>query len=483
MIRKIAFLALLGLLFCSCDSSRGSRAAAGEVRSFDGSSNSLVSVDMGKAGVELLRFMDARYEDGVGEPMVKDMPNPRTISNKIFAQSRSIPNKQGLTSIVWQWGQFIDHDMDLSPESDPTEFFSITIPAGDKWFDPQGTGKQQMSIHRSIYSTTGGVRQQMNMISAWIDASNVYGFNQARADWLRSKSSGKLKVSEGNMLPFNDGTQVNAGRDPFSKQAFVAGDVRANEQLGLIAFHTLFVREHNRLAIEIAKKNPEFTDEQVYQRARKFVGAYLQSITFNEFLPALLGPHAPRAYSGYNNTIDPSIMNEFSTAIFRLGHSMVATDMLRRDELGNPIPQGDLKLRDAFFRPDKIFETGIDPFIAGLAHQTMEEVDAKIVDDLRNMLFGPPGAGGLDLATLNIMRGREHGLPDYNSLRAVFGLETLNSFDEITSNSELAKSLEETYGDINNIDAWVGALSEDHIEGGNVGQLVAVGILKQLTSL
>ena len=90
---------------------------------------------------------------------------------------------------------------------------------------------------------------------------------------------------------------------------FLAGDVRANEQVGLLAFHTLFVREHNRLADKIVKKYkralPSGTserDEHIYQLARKIVGAELQAITYNEFLPALLGPMAPSMvkYTGYN---------------------------------------------------------------------------------------------------------------------------------------------------------------------------------------
>ncbi len=73
---------------------------------------------------------------------------------------------------------------------------------------------------------------------------------------------------------------------------FLAGDIRANEQVGLTSVHTLFMREHNRLADLIKAVDPGLSDEDIYQKARKIVGAQMQIITYNEFLPALLGDAA-----------------------------------------------------------------------------------------------------------------------------------------------------------------------------------------------
>ena len=157
---------------------------------------------------------------------------------------------------------------------------------------------------------------------------------------------------------------------------FVAGDVRANEQVGLTALHTLFVREHNRLAADIAAGEPSLTGEQVYQQARRMVIAEVQAITFNEFVPALLGPDALARYRGYNPAVNASIMNEFSTAAFRLGHTLVSQTILRLDANGNEIASGHLPVRDAFFAPQRLIaECGIDPVLRGLASPRRQELD------------------------------------------------------------------------------------------------------------
>jgi hypothetical protein len=389
--------------------------------------------------------------------------------------------------MVWQWGQFLDHDISLTPEHEPYEDYSIVLPIGDEMFDPEGSGTVTIPMGSSIYDETTGTdrsnpRQQMNMITSWIDGSAVYGSNKDRSLWLRSGVGGKLKVSEGNLLPFNDGSQDNAGG--FSTNLFIAGDVRANEQIGLTAMHTLFMREHNRLCDEIKAENPEWTDEEIYQRARKIVGAIIQAITFNEFLPALLGEASFPEYNGYNPELDASISNEFSTALYRFGHSMLTSLILRLDSDGNEIPEGHLALRDAFFSPDRVLhEGGIEPILRGLATQYMEEVDTRLVDEVRNFLFGPPGSGGFDLASLNIQRGRDHGLPDYNTLRIAFGLEPVQSFSEITSNDELARALEDIYGSVSVLDPWIGSLAENHLPGSSVGELIRTGLVDQFIRL
>ena len=89
---------------------------------------------------------------------------------------------------------------------------------------------------------------------------------------------------------------------------------------------------------------------------------------------------------------------------------------------------------------------------------------------MRNFLFGPPGAGGLDLAALNIQRGRDHGLPDYNSARVQMGLGAVTSFAQISSSAEIQARLAAAYATVDDIDLWVGGLAEDHVNGGSVGE-------------
>ncbi len=167
--------------------------------------------------------------------------------------------------------------------------------------------------------------------------------------------------------------------------------------------HTLFVREHNRLAEKIAKIHPHLSGEKIYQKARRIVAAQMQVITYKEFLPVLLGPNAILEYKGYQPGVDSSISNEFSTAAFRLGHSLLSPQILRLNKNSKEIKYGHLALRDAFFAPNRIIdEGGIDPLLRGLAKQAYQDLDVLIIDDVRDFLFGQPGEGGFDLASLNI---------------------------------------------------------------------------------
>jgi len=259
----------------------------------------------------------------------------------------------------------------------------------------------------------------------------------------------------------------------------LAGDIRANENVALTAMQTLWVREHNRIADQIAAEDPSLSDEAIYQRARAIVTAEIQAITYNEFLPVLLGPQAIRPYHGYDPSVNPGIANIFSTAAYRFGHSMLPSELLRLNDDGSVIEAGNLSLRSAFFAPQELVDQGIDSVLLGAASQESQEIDTQIVDDVRNFLFGPPGAGGFDLASLNIQRGRDHGLPDYNQTRSDLGLEPVSRFADITSDPEVQAALEQVYGDVDNIDVWVGGLAEDHVPGSSVGKLLQTVLVDQ----
>ncbi|MCA9293753.1 MAG: hypothetical protein KDA20_08065 [Phycisphaerales bacterium] len=473
----------------------GTSVASTNFRTMDGTGNNLTpAFDLwGSSEIQLMRMTGSMY-DGDGSTPMGNRPNPRTISNLVFNQPSSMQNANNLSDFVWQWGQFLDHDIDLSRDNSG-EAFNIVVPSGDAHFLPGDVIPLQRSgFDPSTGTSAANPRQQMNGITSWIDGSNVYGSDDARATWLRETNPlklGQLRVQAsafGDMMPFNDGSMENAGGPGTS--LLVGGDIRANEQVGLTSMHTLFVREHNRLAEQIATANPSLSSDEVYERARCIVGAEMQAITFNEFLPALVGTSNIPAYGGYDDSINPSIRNEFSTALYRIGHTMLSPELKRIGADGNVIAEGNLALRDAFFRPDRLFtEGGIDPVLRGLASQAMQEVDAKMVDDVRSFLFGPPGAGGLDLAALNIQRGRDHGLPDYNTVRSAYGLSAIGSFDDLTTDAALAAALRAAYGqtagtdNVQLLDVWVGALAEDHMPGAAVGELVAVGLIEQFTAL
>jgi hypothetical protein len=465
-------------------------------RSIDGYNNNLIHKDWGSAGVNQLNPGTVGFADGISEPAGQDRPNPRLISNSLFMQNTLANDPRGLSAYCWVWGQFIDHDITLVNDH-ASEGVSISIPAGDVFFDPAGTGSVTIPIKRSGYDPLTGTgtdnpRQFVNSISAYIDASAVYGSDEERAMWLRTFSDGKLKTAKGNLLPWNtmsgeydspiDPTAPGMAMPlPFVKKWFVAGDVRANENPFLAAMHTLWVREHNRLCDVVKLEHPAWTDEQIYQHARKLVGGQLQAIVYEEWLP-VMGIYLPSF--NYNPATNAGILNVFSAAAYRYGHTTINSILVRMDNNGNYIPQGDILLRDAFFNPGATTTVGgIEPYLIGMATVVQQDFDCKVVDDLRNFLFGAPGAGGMDLAAVNIARGRERGLPDYNTVRSDFGLAPVTGFSQLSADPLMNQTFEFIYGDVNKIDPWVGMLAEKHMPDALYGETAMTIIGQQFLAL
>jgi peroxidase len=378
------------------------------------------------------------------------------------AQEHLVPNARRVSDFLWQWGQFIDHDMDLTPSIDPAEPFNIPVPLGDPFFDPNCTGTQFIELNRSLYEMINGVREQINIDTAYIDASMVYGSDEARAQELRRlDGSGKLKTSAGELLPYNiHGLPNVPTNDAFF---FLAGDLRSNEQLGLTAMHTLFVREHNFWADVFHAAQPNLNDDEIYLRARAVVGAEIQIITYRDFLPLLLSDNPLTRYRGYRPEVNAGIANVFSGAAFRVGHTLLSPQLLRLDNHNQSI--GDISLADAFFNPTQISSIGIEPYLRGLAKQRPQEVDAYVVDPVRNFLFGQPGQGGFDLVSLNMQRGREHGLPRYNRVRMDYGLLPYATFAQMNPDPVIQARLAAAYASPDDIDVWLGALAEKHKAG------------------
>ena len=459
------------------------------VASIDGTGNNLQHALWGSAGTDLLRIAAPAYTDGISSPAGANRPNARAISNAVVAQDPEVDiiNSRDLSAFVYAWGQFIDHDMDLTPGG--TTAFNIAVPTGDPSFDPHGTGNVVISLHRSLTdSATGKSKsnpaQQVNTITSFLDGSMVYGSDAVRAAALRTFQGGLMATSAGNLLPFNTAGLPNANDAHIlpNSQLFLAGDVRANENVELTSLQTLFVREHNHQAGLLAAAHPTWTDEQLYQGARAIVIAEIQSITYNEFLPALLGNGALTPYRGYKAWVNPGIANEFSTAAFRFGHSAVGNDVDFMDNDGNEVAD-EMSFAQVFFNPPVLQQTGIDPILKYLASNDMQEIDTHVVDPLRNFLFGAPGQGGMDLASLNIQRGRDNGLASYNDTRIALGLKPAKTFADITSDTTVQAELKSVYGTVDKVDLWVGGLAEDHINGGSMGQTFSKIIADQFQRL
>lgn len=450
-------------------------------RSYDGTKNNLghTKVEWGAVDIALYREIPAAY--GATDPKNamngSNRPSGRAVSNAVSYEPVTTFNSRGLSSFVYIWGQFIDHDITLTPTAN-VESVPILLPATETLFTVP------IPFTRSEVRAGTGVtnaRQQSNLNTAWLDASLVYGCDSIRAKWLRTLVNGKLKTSAGNFLPWNtvdnqytsaiDTTAPSMANDmDHTVKTFVAGDVRASEHPGLASLHTIFVREHNRICDRLLAQGYT-NDELIYQKARKEVGAIIQAITYQEFLPAM-GVTLSN-YNGYRNYVRPDIMNTFATAGYRIGHTMVADDIMMIDNDCEETGLGEMDLMDAFWNPHIVLDYNIEPFLKGFATHTQYETDTKINSVLRDFLFNNPTDSirfGIDLASLNIQRGRDHGLPDYNTVRKYYTGSKVYSFSQITSDPVIAAALQSLYGNVNNIDLWTGILAEDHLPGKSIGK-------------
>jgi hypothetical protein len=518
--------------------------------------NNIANPTQATANTDLLRISPAAYKpvanggDGLNTPsMTYGAPTfvagPRLVSNIVANQAATLfgdpstdintVDGNGLSDFGYTFGQFMDHDMDLTPtqsQAAPTPnpnkdgVDGFPIPSDpNQPSDPIGS----LAFTRSVFDPTTGIttpRQQVNVVTSYLDLSNVYGSTQVVSDALRTFSGGQLKTSPGNLLPYDNTTyftpdQITAlnmandsGALPTS-QLFAAGDVRANENVELTALQTLFMRNHNLIASELQQLKPNWNDEQLFQEARKLNIAEYQNIVYTKYLPDLLGPDAMPAYTGYDPTVNPSIANEFSTVAFRFGHSMLNDNVLRDNNDGSAVGAQTLQLAEDFFDPNLISTTGaIDPLtglvstdigalLKGDADGHSQAVDLMSVSDIRDLLFGngPPGSpSGDDLIARDIWRADDNGIGTYNQLLVAYGLppitnDATNGFDQISSNPQVQQLLEQAYTgatrqtflqngkDAGDINPFIAGLAEDHVPGSDLGPLFTKMLVDQFSRL
>ena len=447
------------------------------------------------------------------------LPGAREISFKLMS-TEEVSADEHYTHYLMQWGQFVDHDLDFSPMAVSNARFSdgrfcnetcdnqapcFPIPVPES--DPRIRRQRCLGMTRSSAMCGSGMtsvfftkimpRTQLNQITSFMDGSNIYGSSEEEAFELRDLSSergllrrGMITPAAKHLLPSNVNSPVDCQIDPNTAHipCFLAGDHRANEQLGLLATHTIWMREHNRIAEQLLLLNPHWDGNTIYHEARKIVGAELQHITYSHWLPKILGPSGMTrlpAYTGYNPNQDASILNPFSTAAFRFGHSLVNPVIYRLNETFQPISWGNLPLHRAFFAPFRIVEEGgIDPVLRGLFGRAGKRVrsDELLNSELTERLFMLAHEISLDLGALNIQRGRDHGLPPYVEYRRLCNLSEVHTFQDMrreVTNQEVLRKLRDIYVHPGNVDLWVGGLVEDPLPGGRVGPTFACIIAEQ----
>ncbi|XP_035989799.1 eosinophil peroxidase-like [Fundulus heteroclitus] len=515
-------------------------------RTATGVCNNLKNSRLGAANTPFTRWLPPQYDDYISQPKGWNrkrkfnnflLPLVRQVSNNILRTTDAgVVNDTEYSHMVTLFGQWNDHDIIFTPTSPSIRSFSnglncdescehsepcnpISIPPGDPRIPsrpdtclPFFRSAPACGTGYSAYNFGGKAnqRQQMNALTAFLDLGQVYGSDEKLALFLRdfTGDAGLLRVNTEfkdygrELLPFHSlDVQVCATRRRITHDSnarevpcFIAGDGRLNENLGLISVHTLFMREHNRLARQLKRLNPHWDSETLYQEARKIMGAYTQLFVFRDHLPHIVGPAAMRhklgRYPGYNPNVDPSISNVFATAAYRFGHLTVQPLSFRLDANYREHPLfPSVPLYKAFFTPWRvIFEGGVDPLLRGLlgGPAKLATQNHMMVDALRERLFQFVRKLALDLGSLDMQRGRDHGLPGYNAWRRFCGLSQPRNqvqLARVLRNTELARKLLQLYGTPENIDVWLGGVSEPFVPGGRVGPLFACLIATQFKKI
>lgn len=511
-------------------------------RTITGWCNNLNNPKFGMSFTQHDRILPSFYDDGYSQPRTYSvlaqlgassrslLPSPRLISTTIHDSKSRLHPRYSLA--LMQFGQFaVDHDLtrtpfsvaidgsllDCSPcdshESVHRDCIPIQIPAKDHFYHSHGTDTKRRCLHfvRSMNGQSGlGPRQQMNAITSYFDASQIYGSDNCEAKSLRLFQGGKLNssvyltanlqrvASVPNARELLPTTKANAECVTPGRTCFHAGDQRASEQPGLSAIHTIFMRLHNYIVGQLGSINRQWSDEKLYQHGRRIVGAISQRIAYNEFVPRLLGlDHAGKydlllketGYSdGYDESCSASTINEFSSAAFRMGHSLVRNSFPLLDKDFVPIGQM-LQLRKAFFNTQRIMTEPqlIDSLLRGIVTTPVESFDNSVSDEVTNHLFEKPKEpfSGMDLVALNIQRGRDHGIRGYNEYRAICNLTKAKTFQDLSNeiSAELITRLEGLYAHVDDIDLFTGGLSESSVHGGLVGPTFACIIGMQFNRL
>jgi Animal haem peroxidase len=450
-------------------------------RTLDGSGNNVDHPRWGEAGTQYPRVAKADYADGIGQ--MRDGPAARYVSNRIFNDvGQNLFSENRVTQWAWAWGQWLDHDFGREQDHprqsapltfnprDPLENFGSLLLSIDFWRNAPAPG--------TGVTTT---RQQINMQSSYIDASNVYGVTPARLDWLRTgpvdgnpaNNGPRLLLGASHYLPRADARgapsaapsmELDGALITTPTKAAVAGDERANENIALTAIHTLFAREHNRLVGRLPNSLPA---ETRFQIARRLVGAEEQYITYEEFLPAL--GIKLRPYRGYRRSVNSSLANEFAVVGYR-AHSMVNGNFDATEPAGtwseakltsfahtgitvkahDGLVTLSIPLAVAYGNPDLLEQVGLGPMLESLGAERQYRNDEQIDDSLRSVLFQTPKPDTpdpsvcgrpvdphcfsfvLDLGATDLQRARDHGMPAYNAMRAAYGLTPKATFEDIT---------------------------------------------------
>ncbi|XP_053983818.1 peroxidasin-like isoform X1 [Hylaeus anthracinus] len=464
-------------------------------RTHTGKCNNGLHPTWGAALEAYVRFLPPEYVDGVSMPRT-DLPSAREVSSKVHSGGLDLkhPYLMALTAL---FGQFLIHDLAHTPKMELPDGAKLKCCDVDyEHFHPEcfpiradntiGCMEYSRSAPHPGNSLQGcklGPRQQINQASSYLDLSPVYGSSEDIAKALRSGKGGLLNTQRKNLpMPSPKYESCRSANKAFP--CFLSGDSRVNENPGLTLMHVLFLREHNRVAAELGQLNPHWDDERLYQEARRIVIAEMEHITYNEFLPVVLGETSLDKYQlrlahrgyfrGYDTRTDATLSNAVASAglFFIAALTPKTLDLV---DSRSALKSGERSLLSAFYAPQEFYEAGaIDRLISGAtAGHSRKPLPPGLNEILLERYFhdGKSNDIAVDYAAQVIQQGRDHGLSPYIRWRTFCDLPDISSFDDLRGSmaKDTIERLRAVYKNVEDIDLVTGALSEAPVSDSVLG--------------
>ncbi|HNC87146.1 MAG TPA: peroxidase family protein, partial [Agitococcus sp.] len=453
-------------------------------RTEDGTCNILSNPAEGSAYVRFGRNVNPAYTAGETEANTLLSPNPREVSNTLLARGEFKP-APSLNFIAASWIQFMVHDWVDHGENQITNPIKVPLPAGDS----MGSGTLNVRRTQADPSRTaadaGKVNTYRNHNTHWWDGSQLYGSSKAQNDKVRSFVDGKLKINADGTLP----TELLSGKP-------ITG-FNENWWVGISMLHQIFTKEHNAIATMLKQKYPNATDQWLYDKARLVNSALMAKIHTVEWTPAVianpvteramyanwwglignangrdkyqaetrqwyedlaktdswlktfLGANTDLAGNVGSGTLDhaiaglvgsanpnnygvPYTLTEEFVAVYRM-HPLMR-DKVDIYDIGSNVVSKSVPVENTRDRNAESMLTSESPdrlwYSFGITNPGSLTLN-NYPNFLRNLSI--PVVGNIDLATTDILRDRERGVPRYNQFRRQIGLNPITKFEDLTT--------------------------------------------------
>ncbi|CAF1250679.1 unnamed protein product [Adineta ricciae] len=480
-------------------------------RTITGVCNNLQRPYQGSSQTAYGRLLPPIYDDGIRTPRTKSvLGGPLPSCREISLAMGSKPHFDPVINNLWvTYGQFLVHDITFAApvtdsgrtpisscgcDSQDTDMCSVIEIAAN---DPFMAGQKCLAVPATAQAFPNqicslSVKEQLNGNSHYIDLSVTYGSTRQTAFDIRAGADGLMKTMKKAGFRFDLPPGQRDGRSCIdateTNKCFAGGDSRLMENSVLSGIQAQWLRLHNTFATELARVRPEWRSQDtiLYEEAKKILSALHQRYTYEEWLPILIGETTAQRYVGdktpfteYDPSMPGVVFNEAATAVLRL-HTFVRDLITRCKPNGQMIDQ--LWFNEISSRCKFAYDTttnGLDSFLCGALYDYGFAGDTNYAQQIHHRLFESRNHQGetrrSDIVSLNICRGRQHGIPGYNAYREFCGLRRARRFEDFldTMAFDSVRTLQMIYKHPDDVDLFVGANHETHLSDALVGPVSA----------